>query len=239
VDDESLARRLLKDHISKIPELELIAECENPLQAGSELIKHKIDLLFLDIQMPQITGIDFLKTIKEKPLTVFTTAYPDYALQGYELDVIDYLLKPVSFERFYQAVGKAMDYLHHRSAGNLNERVTDGSKADAYEKGYFYVKADYKIVRVNLNEILFVEGLKEYVQIYTENKKIVTLISMQKMAELLPAEYFFRIHKSHIVNLQKVDSIQGNLITIRGHQVSVSKTQRSEFIGRINKMLIN
>ena len=238
IDDETLARRLLKDHIGKIPELELVAQCENPLQARSEISKHKIDLMFLDIQMPEITGIDFLKTLKEKPLTILTTAYPDYALQGYELDVIDYLLKPISFERFYQAVNKALDYLQHRSAQTT---IVSSSEdvSDVYDKGYFYAKADYKIVRINFNEILFVEGLKEYVRIHTENKKIITYISLQKMTELLPDNYFFRIHKSYIVNLQKIDTIQGNLLTIKGQQISVSKSLRGEFIERINKRLIN
>jgi two-component system, LytTR family, response regulator len=236
IDDESLARRLLKDHIGKVPELELVAQCENPLQARAEMAKHKVDLMFLDIQMPEITGIDFLKTLKEKPLTIFTTAFPDYALQGYELDVMDYLLKPISFERFYQSVNKALDYLSHISTPST---AIVPSEPDVYEKGYFYVKSDYKIVRVNFNEILFVEGLKEYVRIHTENKNIITYISLQKMTELLPEKYFFRIHKSYIVNLQKIESIQGNLIVVGGQQVSVSKSQRGEFIARINKLLIN
>ncbi|HEX3008213.1 MAG TPA: LytTR family DNA-binding domain-containing protein [Bacteroidales bacterium] len=238
IDDETLARRLLSDHIAKIPGIEVVAQCENPLQARAELAKHKIDLMFLDIQMPEITGIDFIKTLKDKPLTILTTAFPDYALQGYELDIIDYLLKPISFERFYQAVNKAMDYLQHQS-GKKSVEVLAENESDIYEKGYFYVKADYKIVRVNFCDILFVEGMKEYVRIHTENKRIVTYISLQKMTELLPAEHFFRIHKSYIVNLQKIDTIQGNLITIGGQQVSVSKSQHSEFIERINRRLIN
>lgn len=237
VDDEALARRLLKDHISKIPELELVAQCESPLQARAEIARHSIDLMFLDIQMPEITGIDFLKTLKTKPLTIFITAFPDYALQSYELDVIDYLLKPVSFERFYQAVNKALEYLSFSSQKDAG--TTETSRDSMYEKGYFYVKADYKIVRINYRDILFIEGLREYVQIHTENKKIVTYISMQKMAELLPPKHFFRVHKSYIVNLQKIDSIQGNLITICGKQVSVSKNQRDEFLKRINEQLIN
>lgn len=237
VDDEALARRLLRDHIGKIPELELVAQCENPLQARAEITKHNIDLMFLDIQMPEITGIDFLKTLKTKPLTIFITAFPDYALQSYELDVIDYLLKPVSFERFYQAVNKAVDYLSYRSQKGTEPVVKN--EDTMYDKGYFYVKADYKIVRVNYRDILFIEGLREYVQIHTENKKIVTYISMQKMTELLPSKYFFRVHKSYIVNLQKIESIQGNLITICGKHVSVSKNQKDEFIRRINEQLIN
>ncbi|HEX2968831.1 MAG TPA: LytTR family DNA-binding domain-containing protein [Bacteroidales bacterium] len=237
IDDEALARRLLKDHISKIPELELVALCESPLQARMELAKQNIDMMFLDIQMPEITGIDFLKTLKNKPLTIFITAYPEYALQSYELDVIDYLLKPVSFERFYQAVGKALDYLSFRSQKDNGTIVNNDELL--YEKGCFYVKADYKIVRINYRDIQYIEGLREYVQIHTENKKIITYISMQKMSELLLPKYFFRIHKSYIINLQKIDTIQGNLITICGKQVSISKNQREDFFNRINKLLIN
>ena len=236
VDDEALARRLLSDHISKIPELELVAQFENPLQAKSALVTHNIDIMFLDIQMPELTGIEFIKSLKEKPLTILITAYPDYALQGYELDIIDYLLKPVSFERFYQAVNKAIDYLHHKSS-SLKESYDN--EENTYEKGFFYVKADYKIVRINFNDILFIEGLKEYVRIHTGNKNIITYISMQRMMELLPKKYFFRVHKSYIVNLQRIESVQGNLISIGGQKVSLSKNQRNEFIARINKLLIN
>jgi DNA-binding LytR/AlgR family response regulator len=235
VDDEALARRLLRDYIGRIPELDLVSQCENPLQARSEIEKHNVDLMFLDIQMPGLTGIDFLKTLKNKPLTIFVTAYPDYALQSYELDVIDYLLKPISFERFYLAVSKAMDYLSFRQQ---KEIVPDNNES-VYEKGCFYVRADYKIVRINYRDILFIEGLSEYVQIHTENKKIVTYISMQRINELLPSEYFFRVHKSYIVNLQKIDSIQGNMLNIQGKQITVSKTQKNEFLNKINKLLIN
>jgi DNA-binding LytR/AlgR family response regulator len=237
IDDEALARRLLKDHISKIPELELLAQCENPLQARAEIANQNIDLMFLDIQMPEITGIDFLKTLKIKPLTIFITAYPDYAIQSYELDVIDYLLKPVSFERFYQAVNKAMDYISYKTRDIT--WISANNETDLYEKGHFYAKADYKILRINFRDILFIEGLKEYVQIHTENKKIVTHISLQKMCEILPSKYFFRVHKSYIVNLQKIDTIQGNMLTISGKQVTVSKSQKDEFLNRINKLLIN
>lgn len=236
IDDEALARRLLKDHISKIPELELVAVCESPLQARTVIANENIDLIFLDIQMPELTGVDFLKTLKTRPLTIFITAYPDYALQSYELDVIDYLLKPVSFERFYQAVSKAIDYFSYRKT---DLPPLQSVANDVYDKGYFYAKADYKIVRINFREILFVEGLKEYVQIHTENKKVVTYFSMHKMEELLPDDSFLRVHKSYIINLQKIDAIQGNRISIAGRQVPVSKTQREEFLLKINKLLIN
>jgi DNA-binding LytR/AlgR family response regulator len=236
IDDEALARRLLKDHISKIPELELVSLCKSPLQARAELVKQNIELMFLDIQMPEITGIEFLKSLKSKPLTIFITAYPDYALQSYELDVIDYLLKPVSFERFYQAVNKAIDYITYRTN---DKPVLQKDENEPYDRGYFYVKADYKIVRVNFRDILFIEGLKEYVQIHSENKKVITYISMQKMSELLPSKYFYRVHKSYIVNLQKIDTIQGNVLTICGKQVPLSKSQKDEFLLRINRLLIN
>jgi two-component system, LytTR family, response regulator len=237
VDDEALARRLLKDHIGKIPDLELIATCESPFQARAEMTKQEVDLMFLDIRMPEITGIDFLKMLKKKPLTVFVTAYPDYALQGYELDVIDYLLKPVSFERFYQAVNKAIDYLSYKTAPKPNLVIKEVE--DLYENGFFYVKADFQIVRIDFREILFVEGMKEYVQIHTENRKVMTHITMLKMCEILPSDAFMRVHKSYIINLQKIDRIQGNQLFIRGKQVFVSKSNRNDLLERINKLLIH
>ena len=238
IDDEVLARRLLKDYIGKIPELELVAQFENPLQAKTVIAEQKIDLMFLDIQMPEITGIEFLKSLKEKPLTILTTAYSEYALQSYELDVIDYLLKPFPFKRFYSAVNKVLDYLQFKSAA-VNAAASHDVAIESYEEGYFFVKADYKITRINFREILFIEGLKEYIRIHTENKKLVTYFSMQKMEELLPRRYFFRVHKSYIANLQKIDSIKGNVLFISGNEVLLSKSRRNEFFTKINKQLLN
>lgn len=232
IDDEVLARRLLIDYISKVEDLEAVAQFESPLQAQQILTTKKIDLLFLDINMPGITGIDFLKTLKEKPLTILTTAYSEYAIQGYELDVIDYLLKPISFERFYQSVNKATEYLKHGS-------ILSRQQSDSIGNGYFYVKSDYKIIRIDFKDILFVEGLREYVQIYTNKNKIITHITMQKLSEILPYEDFFRIHKSHIVNMKQVKEIEGNLLKIEDYKLVISKGQRKELFDRIEHLLIN
>lgn len=232
VDDEVLARKLLTEYINKIPGLELVAQYDSPLQIQPHFLKREVDILLLDINMPGITGIDFLKSLREKPLTILTTAHSDYALQGYELDVIDYLLKPISFERFYQSIDKAIDY--HKRKNNVFSQ-----ESVSYENGYFYVKADYKIIRVDFNDILFIEGLREYVQIYTEKQKIITHITMQKLSEFLSNQFFFRIHKSHIVNIKKIKEIEGNLLTIGTHKLAISKSQRKEFFNTIDHLLIN
>ncbi len=232
IDDEVLARKLLTDYISKVDSLQVVAQLENPLQAQTILATQKIDLLFIDINMPGITGIDFLKTLKEKPLTILTTAYSEYAIQGYELDVIDYLLKPISFERFYQAVNKATDYLRHCN-------ILSRQQSDFAGNGYFYVKSDYKIMRIDFKDILFIEGLREYVQVYTETQKIITHITMQKLTEILPYEDFFRIHKSHIVNMKKVKEIEGNILKIGDHKLVISKGQRKDLFDKIERLLIN
>lgn len=237
IDDETLARRLLKDYISKIPELELTAEFSNPLQVKSLIGDNQIDLMFLDIQMPEITGIEFLKSLKVKPITIFTTAYSEYAVQSYELDVIDYLLKPIPFERFYQAVNKAIDYFRFRTQNTTP--LPASYKSELYESGYIFVKSGYKIIRINFKDILFIEGLKEYIRIHTEDQKVITYYSLQKMEELLPENYFFRVHKSYIVNLQKINSFEGNILYVAGQQVSLSKSRRNEFLVKIGRNVIS
>ena len=188
VDDEALARKLLEAYIAKIPEFELVKKCENAIEAKKVLQNHEIDIMFLDIQMPDLTGIDFLKSLNHKPITVFTTAYPQYALEGYQLDVLDYLVKPIPFERFFQTVSKAIEYIHLKK--NVKETKTDGFDEVLSLKGkdYFFVKADYKILKIHFNEIKYIEGLREYVRIHTNDKKVITLLSMVRLMDILPAK---------------------------------------------------
>ena len=227
VDDEALARRLLADYVSKIPDIKLVATCLSALEAQPYLQSGNIDLMFLDIQMPELTGIAFLKSLTKKPLTIFTTAYSEYALEGYALDVIDYLVKPIPFERFYQAVNKAKEYL-----GSTTDSTISTSEEKAQD--YFFVKADYKILKIAYDEVLFIEGLREYVRIHTKNQKVITLLSMNKLEEVLPSNRFIRIHRSTIINISQIDLVQGNMVVIGDHQLTISKSQKERFYTKIN-----
>lgn len=231
IDDEAPARRLLADYISKIPGFETVAQFENPLQSQTFLLEKKIDLLFLDINMPEMTGIEFLKSLVKMPMTILVSAYPDYAVQSYELDVIDYLLKPVTFERFYLSVNKAAEY--NRYVNTTTQMTT------SYEDGYFFVKADYNILKIAFSDILYIEGMKEYMQIVTVKNKVVTHITMLKLLDILPRSAFFRIHKSCIVNIRIIQAIEGNLIKICGQELQISKGYRKDFFDQINSLIVN
>ena len=234
VDDEELARRLLSDYVSKCSEWELVGTSENAIAAKSLIEQQPVDLLFLDIQMPDLTGIELLKVLSSPPLTVFTTAYTEYALEGYNHDVIDYLLKPISFERFFRAITKAQEFLRYRSA-NVPAESTPAASDSVPAQDYFFVKSDYKIVKINFAEVVFIEGMREYVRIHTENHKVMTLLSMQKMEEMLPSSMFARIHRSHIVNLSKIEEIQGNTVYLGNQQLPVSKGYKEQFLKQINR----
>ncbi len=204
VDDEELARTLLDNYISRLPQLELVQKCATPLEALGALQEQEIDLIFLDIQMPELSGIEFLRSLGTKPMVIFTTAYSEYALEGYQLDVIDYLLKPFGFERFVQAVNKATELKMLKSKA--------GERADPKEKDYLLVKADHKIHKLKFDDILYIQGMREYVAYYTPSGKILSLVALKKLEELLPANKFLRIHKSYIVNKEKVTTLEGNMV---------------------------
>ena len=236
VDDEALARKLLTNYVEKIPELELVAACSNAIAAQSLLQKQEVDLLFLDIQMPDLTGVELLKAVKQAPLTIFTTAYAEYAVEGYSLDVIDYLLKPISFDRFFQAVNKAIDY--HQRYPALADAKEDKAVAPpvlSTDATYFFVKSDYKIIKINFSDVLFIEGMREYVRIHTVDQKIMTLLSMHKLEEILPATIFARIHRSHMLNISKISEIQGNTVYIGDVQLPISKGYKEAFLKQINQ----
>ncbi len=229
VDDEHIARKILSDYVSKVPELELVASCSSALQALNHIKKDSIDILFLDIQMPDLTGLDFLKILPNRPATILTTAYSEYAVQSYELDVIDYLLKPIDFDRFYKAVTKAIslkdskvDYPSTTSPSQLTDKL--------------FIKADSKIISVAFQDIIVINGQGPYVQLITvHDRKIMTLQSMSKLEELLPAN-FYRIHRSHIVNINHIDSIDGNMVRLKNHTAVVSKNKRDEFLKLIDQL---
>jgi DNA-binding LytR/AlgR family response regulator len=226
VEDEHLAAEGLKSYVAEIEFLDLVAYCENALEANKILSEQSIDLIFLDIQMPKITGIEFLKSLSKPPMVIFTTAYPNYALQGYELDVIDYLVKPYPFDRFLKAVNKAKDRLVLENSAN-KETVQDR------ELDYFFVKSEQKLEKVVINEICYVEAMENYVIIHTDSHKIISLMTMKSMEEKLPSNQFIRSHKSFIVNISKVESIEGNCLNVKSKQLPISRQNKQEVLNRI------
>jgi len=224
IDDEHLARELLVDYISKLPQLELVAKCYGVPQAMEVLQNESIDLIFLDVQMPDISGIDFLKSLTIKPIVILTTAYPEYALDGYSFDVIDYLLKPISFERFVQSVNKASDQFNFISRRDNN-----------LERDYITIRSEHKIHKVNYNNILYIEGAKEYVIFYLkEGGRIITLEALKRLEDLLPNN-FMRIHKSHIINKDEVRSLYGNMVEIGSKKILIGKTYKELVLNKIFK----
>lgn len=221
VDDEFPARILLKEFIDKVPNLELVDSCQSALDALPIVQGGGVDLLFLDIQMPDITGVNFLKMLPVRPLVVFTTAYSDYAIESYQLDVMDYLLKPFSFDRFMQCIGKAMQRmseLQRVAAPARSESVASAEAAPAADEGndVLIVKADHKIHRIKYSNIVYIEGLREYVTIYTPEERIITLESLRNLEETLPQQMFMRVHKSYIVRTDKVRALYGAQLKLDG-----------------------
>lgn len=227
VDDETIARELLMAHIAKIPNLEILATCSDAINAKFILEKQSPDLLFLDIQMPNLNGIELLGILKKRPATILTTAFSEYALKGYELDVLDYLLKPIEFERFFKAVSKAVDWLDRGQTIVQNMEITLAAEPP---NDYVFVKSDYQSVKVLFAEICFIEALQKYVRIHTTTQRIVTLLPMSQLEAMLPPALFMRIHRSSIVNLDKIDRVDGSLVHIGKHQLPISKSQREPFL---------
>lgn len=214
IDDEFPARELLTDFIKKVPNLELLGRFDSPLKALDELQSNAVDLMFIDIQMPEISGIDFIKTLRHKPMVVITSAYQEYALEGYSLDVMDYLLKPFSFDRFMQSVNKAFDRMADHTPSVLPDSVPTESIEPA--KDYLLVKADYKIHRIKFKSIVCIEGMREYVTYFCDTDKVVALESLRSLESLLPEKDFLRVHKSYIINIDKITTFYGNQIKLEG-----------------------
>ena len=230
IDDEPLALDVLETYITKMPDLKLVGRCSNAIEANDFLRKNQVDLIFLDIQMPQITGIEFIRSLPKPPKVIFTTAYSQYALEGFELNAVDYLLKPISFDRFLKAVNKALD------TGYKQETETE-----VPEDGpdFIFVKADKKLIRLKYSEIQYVEGLKDYVIIKTDTGRIITLQTMKSLEEKLPQPTFMRIHRSYIVNLEKINAVVGNMVEVteKGQPklLPVGKNYREELEKVIDK----
>lgn len=228
VDDEPLAADVIEAFASKIPYLHVAAKVNSATEALGVLKSEKIDLIFLDIQMPEMTGLELLKTLKNPPLVIFTTAYTNYALESYEIDAADYLLKPISFERFVKAVNKAEERLRNNTSDS-------GEKPD-----YIFVKADGKLIKINIPDICYVEGLKDYVVIHTMTGKVITHNTMKNIeALLLSDENFIRIHRSYIVNLRFVKEIEGNSFRVKDQLLTVGTTFKDEVQAKMEKFRFN
>jgi DNA-binding LytR/AlgR family response regulator len=223
IDDEPLARKGLKEYIADVDFLHLAGEYENPLKATDSISEGKVQLLFLDIQMPKITGLDYFKTLQQAPPVIFTTAYPQFALDGFNLNALDYLVKPVSFERFLQAALKAKEYYELRIKNNAVNAPQD----------YFFIKSDGKLVKIFFDDVLLIEAVQNYVNIYTTDKKYITYLTFKSVEEYLPAHHFIKVHKSYIVATQKVESIEGNDIKIGTHHVPISRNLKDEVMEKL------
>ena len=233
IDDEPLARKGLREYVPDVAFLHLAGEFDNPLAATILLGTQPIHLLLLDIQMPKITGLDFLKSLPSPPQVIITTAYPAYALQGYELNVADYLVKPFSFERFLKAVMKVKSYLE--LSQQSMPPVAPGPEAPAY----FFIKTSNQLVKVALDDVLFVEALQNYIAVYTKEKKYLTYLTMKSAEEQLPMQRFVKVHKSFLVAADKVDAFEGNEIKIGPHRIPISRQSKDEVMEKIlqNRLL--
>jgi len=227
VDDEQLARKLLEEFVAKVPMLELRGMCKNPMEAMEIIKSEPIDIMFLDIQMPELTGVEFMKSLNQKPATIFTTAYSEYALEGYQLDVIDYLVKPFPFERFLKAVNKAIDFIDlKRNAQHSDTRIAE-------DADFVLLHADHKIYKVKLKDIKYIEGLKEYVSYYTSEKRIIVLQSLKSIEESLPSDKFIRVHRSYIVPIDKIKSLDGNQVQIGDKLIPIGRSYKEDVLKRV------
>jgi DNA-binding LytR/AlgR family response regulator len=224
VDDEPLARQGMEMNISQVSTLRHLGSFSNALAASDFLRKETIDLMFLDINMPELSGLDFLKSLRNAPLVIFTTAYPQYALESYELDAIDYLVKPIRIERFLKAVNKAEN--HWR----LLQQAEGSNQVEKIEDDFVFIKADRKFFKINFKDILYIEGLKDYVIIYTIDNKIITSMNVKTIAAQLPASIFARVSKSYIVNVLHITSFDNELLYIQQNEIPLGQSYRDEFI---------
>ncbi|WP_214227079.1 LytTR family DNA-binding domain-containing protein [Pedobacter sp. B4-66] len=237
VDDEPLALDIIEDYVSKVPFLELVKRTENAIEALQLVQAGGIDLVFLDIQMPELTGIQFLKIANGKANYILTTAYSQYALESYDLNVSDYLLKPIAFDRFYKAVEKVHNQVKIAEPVVAPQSFVASAPSSTPAnpiQDFIFVKTEHKIQKIQLDDILYIEGLKDYISIYTKAERVITLQNMKKMDETLPKGQFVRVHKSYIISLDKIESIERSRISICGKIIPIGDTYRDEFFKHID-----
>ncbi len=231
IDDEFPARKLLSEYVSKIPGLQLRGTCENAMKAMEIIQSEPIDLILTDIQMPDLSGLELVKSMAEKPLVIFTTAYAEYAIDSYELEAVDYLLKPISFPRFLQAINKVSERIKAR---RKEPTAADPSPVKA-ERDFFMVKADYKLYKIDYASLIYIEGQSEYVTFHMKDKRRITAYySLKKLEEELPSNEFMRIHKSYIVSLSNIESVEGNMVTICGQKLAIGKNYKDALLNALN-----
>jgi DNA-binding LytR/AlgR family response regulator len=228
IDDEPLALQLVTSYIEKTPGLKLLGKFDNPIDAAEFLADKTVDLIFVDIQMPDLSGIEFTRLLEKGPKVIFTTAFEKYALEGYKLEIVDYLLKPFSYEEFLVAIQKVQRLM------SLEKRAE--IKVDANNE-FLFLKSDYKIKRINFNDILYIEGLKDYVKVYTQNnsKPLLSLTSLKLLESKLPESKFMRVHRSFIVNLEKIDTIERSRIVFGKEYIPVSDQYKDRFQEYLDK----
>ncbi|RAJ08369.1 LytTR family two component transcriptional regulator [Chitinophaga skermanii] len=222
VDDEPIARDIIISHIANTPGLILVKSCMNASEAYEGLYQHPVDLIFLDIQMPVITGVDFLRSLRNPPLVVFTTAYEHYAIEGFELNSVDYLLKPITYDRFHQAMQKINDRFAYK-----NSLVIPPTPI-VPQVDYIFIKMDTKLVRVNHEQINYIQAEKDYSSVYLDNKRLFASMHLKLFEELLPKDRFLRVHRSFLVNLSKIKTIQGNMIELEGKELPIGANYKEE-----------
>ena len=225
VDDEKPARELLKLHTSKISELELVGICSNAIQAKKFLAENAVDILLLDIQMDELTGLDLLRMLKEQPITILTTAYSEFALESYELDVVDYLIKPISFKRFFKSITKAMELAQAKAMLSNSIPTTDTTSVD-----HIFVKIENQLVKIAYKDLLYLESYGEYVKLHTAEKMNITLKTLSSFDEILPKDLFYRLHRSYIVNLNKIEVIEDGSVKIGEKWIPISRKLKEEFM---------
>lgn len=223
VDDEPVARKGLEEYVGEVDFLQLAGKCENAVKAATFLNEGNIDLIFLDIHMPKLSGIEFLKALTNPPMVIFTTAYSEYALEGYTLDIIDYLVKPIPFERFLKAVQKAHDF----------HRLKHIASSQPASQEYFFIKCDHKYERVNYNDVLYIEAMQNYCIVHTRDRKMITYITFSGLESQLPAERFLKVHKSFLVAVEKIKSLDGNEIVIGNARIPISRNLKDEVMKKI------
>ncbi len=228
VDDEPVARKGIASYVEQIPFLTLAATCKGSLEANDFLRREPVDLLFIDIQMPGITGIDFIKSLSQPPEVIFTTAYRDYATEGFELNALDYLVKPISFQRFLKAANKALNHFETKQQ-LANQPVEAGSE-------FFFIKCDGQFIKIRLEDVLFFESERDYVFIHTEKKRYMTLLSLKQLEKELPAEKFLRVHRSYIIAADRVELLEGNQIKIKDRNIPISRSLHDTIY---NKLVAN
>ncbi len=224
IDDEPFARKGLEEYVLEIEFLHCVAACEDALKAASYLNEQKIDLIYLDIQMPKVSGIEFLKTLKNPPLTIFTTAYSNYALEGYALDVIDYLMKPITFQRFLKASQKALEFFQLKSRA-------ENSSAPAVD--YFFVRCDRKFEKVFFRDVSYVEAMQNYVVIHVADRKLITYMTLTSIENQLPKDQFLKVHKSFLISISHVKAIEGDEVLLEQARIPISRSLKEQVIQQI------